>query len=134
MVIDTMVFAYALLGVPEFRDDSLAVLEASIEVLVPDSFRAELVNVVWQWVQYNDLPLDVGIDVLRDADALVTHVTSSALLWERALIFAVDAQHPAYDTLFVALAEFADTTLVTYDTELQQAFPDRVISPTEFLA
>lgn len=73
MVIDTMVFAYALLGVPEFRDDSLAVLEASIEVLVPDSFRAELVNVVWQWVQYNDLPLDVGIDVLRDADALVTH-------------------------------------------------------------
>jgi predicted nucleic acid-binding protein len=134
VVIDTMVFAYALLGVPEFRDDSLAILEATSEVLVPDSFWAEFVNVVWQWVRYNDLPLDVGIEVLRDADALVTHVTSSALLWERALVLAVGVRHPAYDALFVALAEFADTRLVTYDTELQQRFPDRVISPTAFLA
>jgi predicted nucleic acid-binding protein len=46
VVIDTMVFAYALLGVPEFRDDSLAILEATSEVLVPDSFWAEFVNVV----------------------------------------------------------------------------------------
>lgn len=134
MVIDTMVFAYALLGVPEFRDDSLAILEATSEVLVPDSFWAELVNVVWQWVQYHDIPLEVGIDVLRDADALVTHATSSALLWEGALVLAVGARHPAYDTLFVALAEFADTQVVTYDTELQYKFPDRVISPTAFLA
>ena len=134
MVIDTMLFAYALLGVPEFRDDSLAVLETAVEILVPDSFRAEFVNVVWQWVHYNNLPMNVGIDVLRDADALVTHVTSCALLWERALMFSVDAQHPAYDTLFVALAEFSDTALVTYDTRLQQAFPDRVISAQDFLA
>ena len=129
-----MVFAYALLGVPEFREEALAVLETATEIHVPDSFRAELVNVVWQWVQYKDLPLEVGIDVPRDAEALVTHVTSSALLWERALVLAVETPHPAYDTLFLALAEFADTKLATYDTELQQAFPDRVISPAEFLA
>ena len=133
MVIDTMVFAYALLGVPAFRDHSLAVLETAIEILVPDSFRAEFVNVVWQWVQHNALPLELGIDVLQDADALVTHATTSSLLWERALVLAAEAQHPAYDTLFVALAEFADTLLVTYDTKLQQAFPDRVISPATFL-
>ncbi len=134
MVVDTMVFAYALLGVPEFREEALVVLETTTEIHVPDSFRAELVNVVWQWVEHKDLPLEVGLDVLRDADALVTHVTSSALLWERALVLAVDAHHPAYDSLFVALAEFADTRLVTYDTELQQAFPDWVISPAKFLA
>ena len=96
-----MVFAYALLGVPVFREDALAVLETATEIHVPDSFRAELVNVVWQWVQYKDVPLDVGLDVLRDAEAL---------------------------------AEFTDTKLVTYDTELRQAFPDRAISPAEFLA
>ena len=134
VVIDTMVFAYALLGVPEFREDALAVLETVTEIHVPDSFRAEFVNVVWQWVQYKGVPLDVGIDVLRDAEALVTHVTSSAVLWERALVLAVEASHPAYDTLFLALAELTDTKLVTYDTELRQALPDRVLSPAECLA
>jgi predicted nucleic acid-binding protein len=49
-VVDTTVFAYALLGVPEFGDEALAVLEAATEIHVPDSFRVELVNVVWQWV------------------------------------------------------------------------------------
>jgi predicted nucleic acid-binding protein len=57
MVIDTMVLAYAMLGVPEFREESLAILEAATEIHVPDSFRAELVNVVWQWVQYKGLSL-----------------------------------------------------------------------------
>jgi predicted nucleic acid-binding protein len=75
----------------------------------------------------------VGIDVLRDADALLTHVTSSVLLWERALVLAVEARHPVYDMLFVTLAEFADAKLITYEAELQRAFPDRVISPVEFL-
>jgi predicted nucleic acid-binding protein len=134
MVIDTMVFAYAMLGVPEFREESLAILEAVTEIHVPDSFRAELVNVVWQWVQYKGFTIEVGRDVLRDADALVTHVTSSALLWERALVLAVEAQHPAYDTLFVALAELIGTQLVTYESALQRAFPDRVVSPAVFLA
>jgi predicted nucleic acid-binding protein len=134
MVIDTMVFAYALLGVPEFREESLAVLDVSPDILVPDSFRAELVNVVWLWVREKSLPLQVGIVVLRDADALVTQVVSSAALWERALALAVEANHSAYDTLFVALAESADTKLVTYDAKLQKSFPDRVLSPSELLA
>lgn len=129
-----MVFAYALLGVPEFREESLAVLDASPDILVPDSFRAELVNVVWLWVRQKALPLQVGIEVLLDADALVTQVVPSAALWERALALAVKADHPAYDTLFVALAESADTKLVTYDSKLQTSFPDRVLSPSEFLA
>ena len=129
-----MVFAYAMLGVPEFREESLTILEAAAEIHVPDSCCAELVNVIWQWVQYKGLSIEVGHDVLRDADALITHVTSSALLWERALVLAVAAQHPAYDTLFVALAEWVDTQLVTYETALQRAFPERVIAPAVFLA
>jgi predicted nucleic acid-binding protein len=134
MVIDTMIFAYALLYVPEFRDESLAVLDAATDILVPDSFRAELVNVVWQWVRYRSLPLQVGLDVLREADALITQATSAAILWERALTLAAEANHPAYDTLFVALAESTDTKVVTYDIKLQASFPDIAISPAEFLA
>ena len=133
VVIDTMIFTYALLGVPEFCEESLAVIDAAGEILVPDFFRTEFVNVVWQWVQTKGLSLEAGVEVLRDTEALVTHVTSSAVLWERALALSVGAHHPAYDTLFVALAEWADAKLVTYDAGLQRAFPDVAIHPSVFL-
>ncbi len=133
MVVDTMVFAYALLGVPRFRDEALAVLTNGDEILVPDSFRAELVNVVWQWIRENQLDLELGIDVLADADALITHAAPTDELWERALELSVAAKHPAYDTLFVALAERENTGLVTYDAKLRKKFQNQTISPSEFL-
>jgi len=105
MVVDTMIFAYALLGVPRFRDEALSVLTNAGEILVPDFFRAELVNVVWQWTRENAIPLSIGLGVLTDADALITQAISTEQLWERALELSVEANHPAYDTLFVALAE-----------------------------
>jgi len=134
VVIDTMIFAYALLGVPRFRDEALSVLTNAGEILVPDCFRAELVNVVWQWTHENAIPLSVGLNVLTDADALITQAISAEQLWERALELSVEANHPAYDTLFVALAEREDTQLVTYDIKLRRKFQDRAISPTRFLS
>lgn len=134
MVVDTMVFAYALLGVPRFRDESLAVLTQVDDILVPDSFRAELVNVVWQWTRENHLTLEVGIDVLTDADSLITYAAPADELWERALELSIAANHPAYDTLFVALAEREETSLITYDTKLRRKFQNQTISPTDFLS
>ena len=134
MVIDTMIFAYALLGVPRFRDEALSVLTHAGEILAPDCFRAEFVNVVWQWTRENAIPLSIGLNVLTDADALITQAISADQLWERALELSVEANHPAYDTLFVALAEREDTELVTYDRKLRRKFQDRAISPTRFLA
>ena len=134
MVIDTMVFAYALFDAPEFRDESMAVLNTSPSILVPDSFRAEFTNVAWQWMRRMNLPLHIGITALSNADTLVTRVTSSAELWERALTLSVEANHPAYDTLFIALAESADTRVITYDSRLQSSFPEMTLSPSEFLS
>lgn len=64
MIIDAMVFAYALLGVKGFRDQAVNVLASAESIQVPDSFRAELVNVVWQWIQYRNIPLETGLEVL----------------------------------------------------------------------
>ena len=134
MVVDTMVFAYALLGVPGFRDESLAVLTSGQDLLVPDSFRAELANVVWQWSRKNTMPLTVALDVLGDADALITDAVGADSLWERALELSIEHDHPAYDTLFVALAESEGVNLVTYDQKVQKKFPQLAITPSEFLA
>jgi predicted nucleic acid-binding protein len=46
VVIDTMVFIYALLGVVPFRDDALTVLEKINTIIVPDSLRFEIANVL----------------------------------------------------------------------------------------
>jgi len=134
MVVDTNVFVYALLREPEFYREAAAILRNVPFIVVPDSFRAELVNAVWQWVRARDLTLDEGVSVLRDSEETVARVIPTTSLWERALALAVDNGHSPYDTLFVALAESEGTKLVTYDAKLRQTFPEIALSPAEYLA
>jgi predicted nucleic acid-binding protein len=133
MVFDTMVLAYALLGVQPFRDDATAALAKAPAIMVPDSFRAELANVLWQWIRTRHLPLERGIAILHESEALVTEFVSSAQLTEQALQLSVAHQVAAYDTLFVALAIRGGVMLVTCDDELLRKFPDITISPTAYL-
>ena len=134
IVTDTMVLAYALLGVPEHRESAIAVLDRADGLHAPDSIRAELVNVVWQWVTHRGTPLELGLTILQDAEALIEHVHHVDGLWERGLELAVEARHPAYDTLFVALAERENLPLVTYDRKLAATFPQHCILATHYLA
>jgi predicted nucleic acid-binding protein len=128
-----MVIAYALLGVREFRDEAIRVINAVKEIWVPDSCRAELINIVWQWVQFRDVELETGIEVLWDAEALITQVVPAPALWDQALALAVERDHPAYETLFVALAATKGTTVVTYDSELIKKFPEYCQDVAAFL-
>ena len=50
MVIDTMVFAYALLHVEDKYEQAIAALETVDQIVVPDSLFAELGNVIWQYL------------------------------------------------------------------------------------
>ncbi len=127
MIIDTMVFAYALLGVEGFREQALKALESADLVEIPDSLRAELVNVVWKWVKTKGLSLDLGLEVLQDAEALIDRVIPAQELWERALELAVQYNHPAYDTLFIAAAELGETQVVTFDKKLLGTFPSLTV-------
>jgi predicted nucleic acid-binding protein len=133
IVVDTMIFAYALLGVEEFRDETVAVLEAPDAVVVPDSLRAELANVVWQWCARRALSLETGHAVLDDADALISQILPANHLWHRALEISGNVGHPVYDTLFIAAAERRDTRLVTMDRRLLSMFPALAVSPAAYL-
>lgn len=133
MVIDTVVFAYALLGVEEFCEAAAKAIERADEIWVPDSLRAELVNVVWQWVHLRGVPIETGQDVLQDAETLFTKVVPTQALWEHALELAVDRGHPAYDTLFIALAIAQDCKVITYDRKLLSTFPEYAISVSDYL-
>ena len=134
MVFDTMVMAYALLNVPEFREDSQRAIEGAREIVVPDLFHAELVNVVWQWIKARRLGLAAGLDALQRGQALPTRVVATPVLWERALMLSVARSHPAYDTLFVALAIEIDSKVVSNDRRLMARFPEHVVSVARFVA
>src|SRR2546425_324927 len=128
-----MVLAYALLRAPGFWQDSLLAIERADHVLVPDVFRAEFVNVVWQWVNARQISIEIGRVALWDAEGLLTQVVSSEVLWEHALNLSVARRHSAYDMLFVALAAESEQKLVTYDRQLKRLCPEYVISVAEFL-
>lgn len=126
MVIDTMVFAYALLRVEDKHEQAIAALEAAAQIIVPNSLFAELGNVVWQWIQFQQLPLQTGLEVLEDAEALVDKVIPITRLREMALELAVQASHSFYDTLFVAAAIQEKSEVVTFDHQLATKFPEHV--------
>ncbi len=125
-VFDTNVVADALLGTTGIREEALKALRDADEIVVPDLFFAELANVVWQYVSRAGVPLSRGLELLDDAEALVTRSVPASALWHRALELAVERGHPAYDTLFVALAETEGTKLVTREARLRQRFPEFV--------
>jgi predicted nucleic acid-binding protein len=133
MVLDTMVFAYALLGVSAHRDEALGCLEQADVITVPDSLRAELGNVVWQWVRHRGVAPETALAVLADAEALFDHVVGSERLWEHALALAIEAGHPFYDALFVAAAEAEGSRVITFDQGLCRAFPGLTVTPRAFL-
>ena len=133
IVVDTMIFACALLRVDGVCDDAAAVLEAATSIAVPDSLRGELANVVWQWCTHRDLSLETGQAILDDADALMSSIVPANHLWHRALELSSEVRHPVYDTLFVAAAERYDTRLVTADRRLHALFPALAVSPAGFL-
>ena len=128
-----MVFAYALLGVPGLGDDSRRAIEQTEEIDVPDLFRAELVNTVWQWARIGRVPMQTARAVLSGTERLLTRVVPSDQLWQDALELAIARQHSPYDTLFVALAIQTGTRLVTYDRRLRELFPAHAISVPEYL-
>ena len=134
MVVDTMVFAYALLGVPQFREEASAVLARVDRVDVPDILHAELANVAWQGVRAGHVDASDALDMLDAAAGLVDEATASTVLWHDALMLSVDRNHPVYDTLFVALAAAKATRVVTYDLKMRRRFPEWTVSPTDLLS
>lgn len=133
MVFDTMVVAYALLGTRPFRDDSMAALAKAPDIVVPDSFRAELTNVLWQWVRLRGVPLDHAVSLLRSSETLVNEFVSSNQLAEQALALAVQNDVSAYDALFITLAIQRKTKLITCDKKVLRKFASIAVTPSTYV-
>lgn len=134
MVFDTMVAAYALLGVESRREEAWEALRTADEILVPDVFWTELGSVVSHWLASRSLELEHALEVLRDAESLVTDVVPTVRIFEPALELALKRELPFHDALFAAVAETRATRVLSYDPRLRAAFDGLVLTPAEFLA
>ena len=133
MVFDTMVLAYGLLGVEDFREESLKAIEKAPAITVPELIRSELLNAVWQWVRSGRADPEAGRAVIEDAERLYTNIVPVSKLWPEAFGLALEHNHSPFDTLFIAAARLEKTKLLTYDAKLHELFPDDCIGVVEFI-
>ena len=123
-VVDTNVIAYLLLGTETFVDEARRCFEVVSRPLAPAHWEAELTNVLWLAVRAGVLPPEEGPVRLGLARRLGVETVSTSTFCQGALLRAVTAGVPAYDTLFVEVAARAGCPLVTFDRSVLRAFPD----------
>jgi len=85
---------------------------------------------LWKAVQLSRISPDDIDAILSRAASLPIESVDITELWRGAVIRAVSADHPVYDTLFVELAVRLKTNVAGYDRSLQRKFPSVVKSPT----
>jgi len=132
-VADTNVLAYYLLRTEPFYEEARSFWQATEEVWAPDSWRIELLNVLWLAVRAGVLQLPQAELYITRAESLVTNTYPVMDLAEAAIRLAVSHQHPAYDTAFVALATRKNLPLATFDGKVLERFPEQASLPSAIL-
>lgn len=102
----------------------------------PDLLYAECANILWKKVRRGELSIDeaeIAAQALENAD-LAPH--STRLYLAAALAIAAALDHPAYDCIYLALAEALSLRFVTADRMLVRkiagsAFESRVLALNE---
>jgi predicted nucleic acid-binding protein len=123
LIIDASAFVSLLIE----EDQSNAVRAAvprGTALLAPDLILAEIANTLWLAsrrgrIDPEDAQLALGLARTRFA-----RLFSAGPLGRRALQLALEREHPAYDCLYVALAEQLRRPLVTSDRTLAKRFGD----------
>lgn len=130
-VVDTNVVAYLLLGTEAFGEEARTCFETISSPVAPAHWEAELTNVVWMAIRAGVLSAEEGPARLGLARRLGIESIATGTLCQGALLRAVTAGVPVYDTLFVELAARAGCPLVTFDKAVLRAFPDIARRPRD---
>jgi predicted nucleic acid-binding protein len=133
-VVDTNVLAYYAFNTPPFNEEVSSLFSTSFELIAPDSWYAEFLNVVWQAIRFQDISPGYGLELLDEVERLLNWSVPVHSLWREALVVAEENGCSTYDTLFVALAEREHCDLLTYDQQLLTDFPRVAKKPDKVLS
>ncbi|HXC64007.1 MAG TPA: type II toxin-antitoxin system VapC family toxin [bacterium] len=135
IVIDTNVLAYKLLPESDaaLRDRAKRLLEGDERILVPTLWRHEFLNILSGYLRAGLLDVEKATGTWYEACAFVESIEAEVDM-ARALELSKALGVTGYDAQFLALAEGANTVLVTEDKRLLRAAAGRAVSMREHLA
>jgi len=132
-VVDTNILAYYALGTEPFNEELDGFFSMPLELIAPDSWQSEFLNVLWQTIRFQKISLFCGLELLEEVGKLLSWTVPVGSLWREALVAAEECNCSTYDTLFVALAERECCKLLTYDQRMLTVFPKIAKKPTQVL-
>ena len=125
IVVDTNVLAYLYLP-GDYTAQAEALLERDPEWVAPVLWRSEFRNILAGYIRRRTLTFEQARDIQAEAEHLLSgaeHDVDS----QRVLELVRDSDCSAYDCEFVALAMKLGVSLVTMDSKLLRAFPERAV-------
>lgn len=93
-------------------------LKARVRLAAPDLLVPECANILWKKVQRKELARDEALIAARLIAGADIELFPMRALCEPASRLAIDTDHPAYDCMYLALAEAQGWALVTADQRL----------------
>ena len=115
LVVDASV---AIKWVVDEADSEQAISLHRFELLSPELLFSECANALWKAAQRGRRPPIVGLQKTDALDRVPMTIVPARSLAKRALEIAIDLSHPAYDTLYLALAESYAARVVASDARL----------------
>jgi predicted nucleic acid-binding protein len=99
-------------------EDAVELLGRNDALIAPELVIAEVVNVLWKHLMRAELERRQVAHVPVALSRTFSELWPVVWLARRALEIATELRHPAYDCLYLALAESEDAPLVTADRRL----------------
>ena len=130
-VVDTNGLAYYVLRTTPFHEEVAALFSKPFELITPDSWRVEFLNVMWLAIRSDAISREHGLELLEQAQSLIDWSVPARSLWREALVCADEHNCTTYDALFVVLAEREQSDLLTYDQLLLNVFPNTAKRPNQ---
>lgn len=105
----------------EKHAEALALLDDQVRLHAPTLLMAEVGNVIWRRARNGRFTVSTGRTAFTDVRSAIDQFHALDGLSEAALRIALDLDHPIYDCVYLACAEYEDTSLVTADRRLATA-------------
>lgn len=131
IVADANLLAYLVMPGERTREAE-AVLAKDPTWVAPTLWRSELRSVVHKYVERGDLTISRAVTLLGQAEDILGGREGDVDSRD-VLELASRSRCSTYDCEYVALAIALGVPLVTTDRAVLKAFPDRAMTPTEFL-
>jgi predicted nucleic acid-binding protein len=132
IVVDASVVTYHLLRADPFADEVARLAETDPDWVAPTLLQSELRNVLALQHRERGLSVREAKRVLRQFEALFDDALFE-VDGERVLDLVAQSELSAYDGESLVLAQRLDTSLVTYDTAIQDSFSTVAHAPSDVL-